>query len=338
MLITAVFSGGTALRCAHLSSKGTPAPLVRQAQRVLNAPGRVECLAWSPHGRRLASSVLGVTDPGPGARAAVRNEVDLWQPSSGLVTDRFSLAGPRLLVLAFSADGCTLYGASRRERVSWSTQKRRVPRITPFESGPEVPLSFSPDGRTLVSIADGQARLHDTRPAALSAVLPLRLGPLANAAFSRNGAVLGASDSLHALTYELHTGASRTIARLPQGGILALAVSPDGRFLVCGDHDGNISLWETGSGRLVRRLRSCADPVRSLAFSPDGLLLASGSGSRPGATAGPAEICLWDTRTGRLHQRLDGHQAPVTALAFSPDGDWLASGSYDQTIRLWAIP
>ena len=67
--------------------------------------------------------------------------------------------------------------------------------------------------------------------------------------------------------------------------------------------------------------------VRGIAFSPDGLTLASGSYD--------ATIYLWDTGTGEHKRTLTGHTRNVESVAFSPDGETLASGSHDATIRLW---
>ncbi|KAJ5819444.1 hypothetical protein N7474_005035 [Penicillium riverlandense] len=67
--------------------------------------------------------------------------------------------------------------------------------------------------------------------------------------------------------------------------------------------------------------------VCSVAFSPDGRLLASGSNDKT--------VRLWDPATGALQQTLEGHSDSVRAVAFSPDGRLLASGSGDKTVRLW---
>jgi WD40 repeat protein len=69
--------------------------------------------------------------------------------------------------------------------------------------------------------------------------------------------------------------------------------------------------------------------VRSVAFSPDGRLLASGSWDDT--------IKLWDVATGSLVRSLSGHTDWVMSVAFSPDGRLLASGSWDDTIKLWDV-
>jgi WD40 repeat protein len=70
--------------------------------------------------------------------------------------------------------------------------------------------------------------------------------------------------------------------------------------------------------------------LRSLAFSPDGTVLASAGGNNE-----DFDIRVWDVNNGQLLHTLQGHTSIVWGIAFSPDGALLASASSDRTVKIW---
>lgn len=79
----------------------------------------------------------------------------------------------------------------------------------------------------------------------------------------------------------------------------------------------------------TRLLTGHTNEVLAVAFSPDGLIIASASTDQT--------IRLWEPETGHDLRTLRGHMGAVHALAFSPDGKLLASGSADTSIRVWEV-
>ncbi len=116
--------------------------------------------------------------------------------------------------------------------------------------------------------------------------------------------------------------------------IVAMALSPDGKFLATAAKDNTIKVWQLPDGKLLHTIQGHARTVTDLAFSHDGQRLVSASADMT--------VRLWSVATGKLERQWDSrtpdwHTGWVEAVAVSPDGKFLATGSRDTTVKLWDL-
>jgi WD40 repeat protein len=127
--------------------------------------------------------------------------------------------------------------------------------------------------------------------------------------------------------------------------VTSVALSRDGQWLVTGCQDGIARLWETSTGREVRRFVGHRDAINAVVLSDDGKWLATGSGrfhvlevdrENDDVTVHTLDqlAILWDVSTGKPVQAFKGHAGFVRSVALSADGKWLVTGSEDNTARL----
>jgi WD40 repeat protein len=164
--------------------------------------------------------------------------------------------------------------------------------------------------------------------------------------------IVSATDRSNLRLYSRSTG--RCVFELPEhprpDGIFRTAVHPLGKLIAyVGVHGGKeiVDVWDIVAGRRLRRLTDFKGPVDSLAFSPDGKALATGSAKeiffdpenmydrRPRITQGA--IVLWELATGLPRRSFPAHSAAICSLAFSSDGQRLVSGCADSTLLVWDV-
>ena len=328
-----------------------------------SVPQGGQSIALEPSGRRLLVSGFTITGFAGTPRGTAVWDLETRATRASTIRD----AGP----VAFRSDGTPIQltaDASGALRL-WDVERDRVlstfpiPMIGPTGSGREAPprpipaaLALSLDGRFLAaSIAGPGGRSEVFVWGADSARERLRLsGEASCLAFSPDGSLLaGGADAGRIRIWSIRDGVE---VRAPWGGettVLSLAFGRRrGRdfrtedetaggagswWLAAGDQGGGITVWEAGTGRLRFRGAGGSSRVISVAFSPDGTLLASG---------GHDDSKLWDVHGGREILRIP-HNRDCLGLAFSPDGHRLAAGLLglrgtlaegDRTeVRLWSI-
>ncbi|MBD2254642.1 caspase family protein, partial [Nostoc parmelioides] len=192
---------------------------------------------------------------------------------------------------------------------------------------------FGLESRKQASIAKEQATIANLREKATNIKYILPIQTNVEQLISAIGATGESQSQLKEVLSEVQSSLSEAIEAVRERNIFsghtdavtALALSPDGQYIVSGSSDKTLRLWDT-KGKLLHTLNGHTGPVAALAFSPNGQYIVSGSDDKT--------LRLWDTK-GKLLHTLNGHTSAVRALAFSPDGQYIVSGSDDKTLRLW---
>ena len=114
--------------------------------------------------------------------------------------------------------------------------------------------------------------------------------------------------------------------------VLAVVIAPGGKEVAVGGYH-EVTIWDTVTGLLLRRLDHLPQKIQSLAYSQDGRQLLVGGGT-PGDYG---ELALVDAATGKRLRVLDTFGDVVLSASFRADGQRIAAGSADQTVRVYDV-
>ncbi|MHC4176624.1 MAG: WD40 repeat domain-containing protein, partial [Planctomycetota bacterium] len=334
---------------------------------------RVNCLAFSPDGKTLAT--------GAGGRTRYSPELKLWQivhqpEGAPAFTERpFDHLGRitgGIGGLAFSPDGKFLIiGCYDKALHLWNADSGKYETALQTQRVGRVEfVGFSSDGAGLISVTSQSVKVWNTtgRPERATFQAADLLGldddgqslSILSAALSRDGKTLalgGGYTKYEATVGEfLHSGGPKSLVRTarenperkgvvrlidPTSGkvlktlpdlphpIRGVAFSPNGQLLALWEGD-LVRLWDLANEKQQSALKCPSEGLVSLAFSPDGKLLATAPAE------GDGTVTLWNVASQAQAASLPGHRG-VTSLAFSPDGKTLACSSMDGTVRMWDV-
>jgi serine/threonine protein kinase len=190
-------------------------------------------------------------------------------------------------------------------------------------AGGVISLAYSPNGKVLASGSqDKTILLWDTATWKASEAIKGHSGDVFCVAFSPDGrklaSVTSERDSCAVRLWEVETAKSAGTISAPWPGLYAVAWLSDGRTVVTGGWDNELSFWDVSTGvRLRVKSNVCQRFVRALSVSPDGKMIATG---------GTGRTRLWDAKTGEeIPSQLPEEMCPTF---MPPKGEELAGWSY----------
>jgi RNA polymerase sigma factor (sigma-70 family) len=288
--------------------------------------GELLSIAFSPDGKRVVT--------GSGDRTA-----RVWDAHNGKELGKFAGDLSFGHALALSPNGKLVAGYDAANNLFiWDFETRAV--LAKFTVSAWGMPAFTPDGRRLI-VADHE-KVIEWDITAQKEVRRFATGKSNHVhAISRDGSVLAIApfipvpkgEEAHIQIWDVASG--KLVKRLPaDGSVTRIAFSADNKALAVAQHmTHTIHLWDLGSGREIRVIKSQPGHFEALAFSPDGRTLAWARSS--GLWMGTIHVV--ELPSGEERLTWPAHTGRLKCLAFAPDSQRIVTGSADTTAVIWDV-
>lgn len=268
-------------------------------------------LAFSDDGRLLVTS---------GEQSAVR----VWQRA-----DRDALAGlvSPATCAAIDDDGIAAIGTASGAIVLFDAFSGQKLRTLLAHRGEVRSICISPDGQRVLSGGqDGSINLWNLASGEAVRTLAGHTQPVTAIAFLSSTSAVSAGEDRTLRFWDLSGG--RQTARVDSPVVTSLAVSANGRTLLCGMADGSVTLRPSGAGSSIWSIPGQGSPIASVAFTPDC--------ERALVAARNGEILICDVAKG-TSEPLPNQRGALCGIGMLSDSSTFWSAGQDGTLGLWDL-
>ena len=245
-------------------------------------------VVFNPSGDTFAGSTIG------------ENIIYLWDAATGKLKTTLEIDSQFAGNVAFSHDGEKIAINCSSDHIQfWEVSTGQYEGTLYGHRTNIMDIAFSPDGNTFASIYfDGTLRLWNYNEEFLRKLRTDRNEPKA---------ILN-------------------IDKLRQLGWMHITFGPDSSTIACAGEDGTVLLLDATTGMQKASFLGHTSRVSSIAFSPDGGIIASGRGE---------QVLLWDVNNAEKTTTLNTNGLSVRTVTFNQSGSTLASGNSDNRLLLW---